>query len=145
MSDKSGWRLFSLLCMSTIIIGGLLLTISYAVVSSWNVNKDLIVTYLVETDKNVTKEIQTSLVPLSEKFRGEECTPDVLRGMQIAQFQSNYFQEFGFLKNGSLICSSSLGLLENPMPQSKVDIIGHVSFSKQNPILLLEKDRKSVV
>lgn len=144
MNVKLGWRLFSLLCMSTIMIVGLLLTASYAVISSWNVNKDFIVTYLVETDKNVTKEIQTSLFPLSEKFRGDECTADVLREMQIAQFQSNYFQEFGFLSNGDLICSSSLGLLEKPMPQSKIDIIGDVSFSKQSPILLLANNSSAM-
>lgn len=144
MSPKLGWRLFSLLCMSLIIIGSLLFAISYSVISSWSVNKDLILTYLIETDKNVTKEIETSLVPLSKKFTGKACTPEVLRGMQIAQFQSNYFQEFGFLQDGYLICSSSLGLLDRPIAQSKIDVIGYVSFSKSNSILLLEDDSSAM-
>ena len=137
MAIRLGRRFLDLILIAILTASISIIIVFYGMASSWDSNKGQILSYLKETDANVSSEIAEFLIPLSSTFSGGSCSDEVIKAMQMAQFRSYYFHEFGFISNNYLLCTSSLGVLDEPVKQEAYSLNGEVSFNRLTPVPIL--------
>lgn len=68
----------------------------------------------------------------------ESCTPALIRRMRQAEFLSLAIRDIGFIRNGSLVCTTGVGVLAEPRALEQWDYIGEDgSFFVANADILL--------
>lgn len=115
--------------------------------SHWHYQANIIKQKLTEQSKQTNFDLHNYLAPLSKRFDGESCSPQVLQAMREAQYYAEKLHEFSLVVDNQLICTANLGPLENPIEQPVPDIFdpqSNVSFTRLAPIGILPGNDKAV-
>ena len=115
--------------------------------SHWHYQSLIVKQKLQQQSQRTNADLANYLVPLNARFTGTECTPEILRAMREAEYYSDNLHEYGFLVGNELICTSNVGILDEPLIQPRADIQAQgagISFTRLAPVGILPGSEKAV-
>ncbi len=90
-------------------------------------------------DSAIMGEFISNLNQLNSATGMSPCSPEMLKLMRIAEYRSRYWHEYAYVEDGLLLCSTSLGVLDQPIPEAPADFVNdEFSFTRNFPVPLLD-------
>lgn len=90
-------------------------------------------------DSAIMGEFISNLNQLNSATGMQPCSPEMLKLMRVAEYRSRYWHEYAYVEQGMLQCSTSLGVLDAPIPEAPADFINDgFSFTRDFPVPLLD-------
>lgn len=98
-----------------------------------------------EAIENISTDTIDTLEELN-KYNVVECNDETLLLMRKRIFLSEYIKDIGYFENNKLVCTSGLGMLSPPLPDSIPDYVGEkgVGVWLAKDILLFNRDLKAI-
>ncbi|GGK59736.1 EAL domain-containing protein [Amphritea balenae] len=111
----------------------------WTVASAWQGRANSILDNFRTSDREITTEFFTNLEQLNAIPDLQPCSDEMLKMMRITEYSSKYWHEYAYVADGLLLCSTSLGVLDQPIAEPAADIINReFSFTRNAPVPLLD-------
>ena len=99
-------------------------------------------------DREVMADINEYLGGLNQAFPSGSCSAPMLRAMHQAEFHSHFLNEFSLVMDDQFICTSSLGILEQPIAitdHDLGDLEQGLTFTRQAPVPLMDQVQRPLI
>lgn len=139
---RIGWVLMTV--VSTLVLSVALAM--WGLVKRWNAQ----ILQISEVTSQVHGSIGEDLVALRElndAYQGRPCDKEILERMRVAEFHAHFLHEFGYLVDGQLVCTTTTGLLSEPIPQADRDVSAlnsDVLFAPDDPVTCLNGEETAM-
>ncbi len=134
-------RVLWVLLSQTVVFLMLVLILIWGLIHNWQNRTNTVFDHLTKEDVQITKDIDTYLRDLNQRFSGDACSPAMLKSMRIAEYYSTHFHEYGYSPDNLLLCTSGAGVLDKPRVQPFYDVKAlrsDVEFTRSARVTLLD-------